>query len=348
MQKFDIPPTIDISLETEGNHEIVDDAIYEGIKAELELCPEIKSDNLEQITEKIIEKLGIKEEKDIIILDAMLGVRANMQRNFTRLKIEKGKEGKDFKILRELAIEDAIWMDKITNIIKSIKNDNNLPEKDKIIAINNIWNDLEKQYSNNQEYFELLKEKGDKYDLSYKANKRGICGQLAAESLIEGLNNITQLSKVDSFRIESSTAEEDVDEKIDFFIIVTVGNNISKIPCQVKTRRYDSSTADFVCKNLITYVKKSENQKFLESDGNKIPSFFEEKVVSELEEFKIKALDKYDEGLFVIIPDGEASYRTGKQKRRRTKINLLDKSGEAHEIIKDQFFKQFSVKFRKY
>jgi len=345
MQTFDMPtPIADFLLDGDKNHEIENESISEKIIRELEFYPKINSDNFELITEEIIEKFGFKNENEVILVDAIVGAKANMSRNIDKIKMSE--ENKDKKILRKFAIEDASWMQKISDIIKSIKINKTLSETDKLKAINTTWSDLEKLYKNNEEYFALIKSKGEKHDLTFKGNKYGICGQLASESLMKEVSQNSNLLNVDSVAVESSTAEEDVDEKIDFFIIVTCGDIVSKIPCQVKARRYDNLNATFISQNLVTYVKRDTTNGFKESSEDIITSKYEEKIITKLEEFKKKVLKNYEEGLFFIIPYGDASYKKGKQKNRRVMIKILDDSGEVHEKIKDEFLEQFYKKFR--
>ncbi|MEA2098050.1 MAG: hypothetical protein U9P70_03180 [Patescibacteria group bacterium] len=312
--------------------------IGERISLELRDVPEIDYENFDSIKDEMIQKIGIENEEDFVLLESMMGLRLNISRNIERVKMINGNN-KDKDIFRNYAIEDAEWMDLIAEHITSINNDSSLKKKEKLDKIHLFWKDLERAYKDFEIYYKDFTASLKEDNLDFDCKKNGILGQVAAEDLVNGINEISEELNIKEISIRSSTSKEDVDEKIDFYVSIEYLNGLTNtMPCQVKAHKNTSYTGRFILDNLITKVTKISNDELKLSRDIKVPSAAEEQIIKDLEIFKERALTEHKEGLFIIIPYGKAVYR--KTKRKVEEVDLLGENGQAHERLKEAFVSQ--------
>ena len=319
---------------------MINENIGMGTRMNLELrdIPEIDSENFDSIKEEVSQKIGIEDEEDLALLESMMGLRLNISRNIERVKMINGND-KNKDIFRNYAIEDAEWMDLIAEHITSINNDSGLKRKEKVEKVHLFWMDLKRAYKDFEIYYKdftcRLKEDGYGFD----DVKNGVLGQVAAENLMDGVNEIAEELDIEEISIESSTSKEDVDEKNDFYVKVKYSDGLTKtMPCQVKAHKSTPSAGRFILDNLITKVTEISHDELKLSRDIKIPSDIEEKAIKDLEIFKDRALGKCKEGLFIMIPYGKAVYR--EKKKRVKEVNLLEENGYVHEHLKEAFVSQ--------
>ena len=318
--------------------EIANENLSIGIRMNLELrdIPEINSENFDSIREEVSQKIGVEHEEDLALLESMMGLRLNINRNIERVKMSGNEKS---GILRDFAIEDAEWMSLIAERITSINNDSSLKKKDKSDKIHLFWKDLERAYKDFEIYYKDfvngLKEGG--YD--FNNEKNGILGQIAAENLMDGVNEIAEELNIKEISVRSSTSEEDVDEKKDFYVYIEYSNGLTKtMPCQVKAHKSTPNTGRFILDNLITKVTEISHDELKLSRDIKIPSAVEERTIEDLEIFKKKALKDHKEGLLIMIPYGKAVYR--KTRRKVEEVNLVEENGYVHKHLKEAFMLQ--------
>ncbi|MCK4592756.1 hypothetical protein KAT63_04970 [Candidatus Parcubacteria bacterium] len=311
--------------------------IGDKINSELREIPEINIENFDSIKKEISQKIGIENEEDCALLESMIGLRLNIIRNIERVKMSNGNEKRS--LLRNYAIEDSEWMDLIAEHIISINNDSSIKKKDKLNKIHLFWKDLEKAYKDFEIFYKDsingLSESGYGFD----DGKKGILGQVAAEDLMNGINEISEELNIKKVSVRSSTSKEDVDENIDFFVDVEYSNGLTEtMPCQAKAHKNTSYTGRFLLDNIITRATEISSNELKLSRDIKVPSAVEEKTIEDLKIFKKKALKKYKEGLFIMVPYGKAVYR--KSKRKVEEVNLLGENGQVHKHLKDAFILQ--------
>jgi len=325
-------------LDNSFGNEMAGEDISMGTRMNLELrnIPEINPENFDSVKEEVSQKIGIGHEEDRIKLESMMGLRLNINRNIKRVEMgSKEKSG----LLRDFAIEDSEWVDLIAEHITSINNDSSLKKKEKLDKIHLFWKDLEKAYRDFEIYYKDfingLKESGYGFD----DRKKGILGQVAAEDLMNGINEVSEELNIKEISVRPSTSKEDVDEKIDFFVDVEYSDGSTEtMPCQAKAHKSTSYTGKFILDNLITKVTRTSHDELKLSRDIKVPSAVEEKTIEDLEIFKKRALKKHKEGLFIMVPYGKAVYR--KTKRKVEEVNLLEENGQVHKHLKEAFMSQ--------
>lgn len=326
------------SLDNSFGNEMAGEDISMGTRMNLELrdTPEITFENFDFIEEEISKKIGIKEEEDIVLLESMMGLRLNIGRNIERVKMgSKEKSG----LLRDFAVEDAEWMDLIVEHIKSINNDSKLKKKDKLDKVHLFWKDLEKAYKDFEIYYKDFINGLEESGYGFDDRKKGILGQVGAEDLMNGINEVSEELNIEKISVRSSTSKEDVDEKIDFLVDIEYSNGLTEtMPCQAKARKSASNAGRFIFDNLVTKVTRTSHDELKLSRDIKVPSAVEEKTIEDLEIFKKRALKKYKEGLFIMVPYGKAVYR--KTKRKVEEVNLLEENGQVHKHLKEAFMSQ--------
>lgn len=244
-----------------------------------------------------------------------------------------------YHLLRDFAIEDSEWMGLIAEHITSINNNLSLKKKDKLDKIHLFWKDLEKAYKDFEIYYKDFINGLGESGYGFDDGKKGILGQVAAEDLMNGINEVSEESNINEISVRPSTSKEDVDEKIDFFVDVEYSDGSTEtMPCQVKAHKNTSSAGKFILDNLITKITKSSRNELKLSRDIKAPSTAEEKTVEDVEKFRKRALKKYKEGLFIMIPYGKAVYR--KTKKKVEEVNLLEENGQVHKHLKEAFMSQ--------
>lgn len=292
------------------------------IRQELRILPKIDSNNYQEIMAQVIDKLGLKDEEEKNIVEAKVGVRANISRNLERIKMldKKGQE----TVFRDFALEDARWMQKVGECIKNIKSDNFILKKEKEKMIENVWRELREIYNDYKAYYKDFNNECKKYGYDFESNEKGIKGQIAAEELFNIANDYLQENNAGEINIVLATPQQDVDEKTDFFIEVKYasGNSIV-MPVQVKAPDFNEKTQSYLSDHLVTSVLKS--------------SYSE---VEKIEKFRKGALKKHDRGLYITIPQGEAlEIKPGKKPGKKIKkvIQLLENDGTAADDTKKRF-----------
>lgn len=329
-------------LDNSFGNEMAGEDISIGMRMNLELrdIPEITLENFDSIKEEVSQKIGIEDEEDLVLLESMMGLRLNINRNIERIKTDsKEKSG----LLRDFAIEDSEWMGLITEHITSINNDSSLKEKDKLDKIHLFWKDLEKAYKDFEIYYKDFINGLEESGYGFDDGKKGILGQVAAEDLMSGINEVSDELDLKEISVRSSTFKEDVDEKIDFFVDIEYADGLTEtMPCQVKAHKNTSFAGKFILDNLITKVTKNSSNELKLSRDIKAPSTAEEKTIKDLEIFKKRALKKYKEGLFIMIPYGKAVYR--KTKKMVEEVDLLGENGQTHKHLKKAFMLQLKEK----
>lgn len=313
------------------------DSISGRIRQELRALPRIDSENYQGLTKQVAERLGIKRKEDMDLLEAKFGVRRNIYQNLEKVKM-MDKEGKE-KVYRDFALEDSKWMQKVGDCIKNIKASEIIPEKDKKKEIDNVWREMKEIYDDYEIYYKDFKIAGGKETDNFESNKNGILGQVAAEELFKKADAAFRERGICGIRVEAATPQEDVDKKIDFYIVIEFGKNSSKvIPCQVKARGFDSKSGAFIASNLVVRVSDDLREGLKISARDKNPSNCEIKTIEDLEIFRKRALKEFKEGLFIIVPHGKAEIG------KKEKVNLLEEDGEVHKSIEKGFLKQLSKK----
>ena len=191
----------------------------------------------------------------------------------------------------------------------------------------------------------------DKYDIRKKpeAIKRGILAEIATMDLLEEMAKKFEGCK--KVEIEYSTPEEDVYQKIDFFLIITLENGeIIKVPIQVTSCDFSAPTNGHLDKKEKTNLDKkiefvlgntihtSETVKDIEINPNyKYQKGIEEKIK--------KFFDENEKGIFVFIPFGKIKDKEFDSIRGEdTRKDCVYENGKPSRMLRDHFNKNLTIK----
>ena len=299
------------------------------------------------------------EEKDVEISEDIerytrfaISEKTNFLRDLKRLGINKDNlKEEERKPLREMALKDAEW---IGDVVEYIRENRDNPKE-----IEKFWKEYDKNFLSFKEH-KKNKNFTTKYNIEEgpEVTKRGILAEIAAMDLAEEImNSFKMCEKVE---IKYSTPEQDVYDKVDFFLVVTLKNGkVIEIPVQVtscdlskpinnpldqknktgleikREREELNRKTKFVLSNAIHTIITAEEmeidssypyQKILE---NKIAKFFK--------------INK--DGVLIVVPFGKVKDKefdpAGGEETRK---ECVRKNGEPSRIVKNHFEKNPTIK----
>ncbi len=217
-------------------------------------------DNFDQVKSEILEDI---ENNDLAfdgaerLLTAYLGVRFAVLSHLRREELALQAGGK--RHVTALDRLHAEWMGSTEEFIAEMRADQ--PEE-----IENFWQFFEQS-------FDESPSQEKKIALIYEY---GVLAQMAAKGLIRDLGALAQETWRDiEVDIRSASAEEDVEDKVDFWIITKNGRREKELPCQVTyidigsgVRQDKMKKGEFVKNNYINFRCPSESQ--LRTDNTKL------------------------------------------------------------------------------
>ncbi len=309
---------------------------------EIEVDPEnpvvAVSDIIEYLKERDIEiSEDIKKYTEFAISE-----KNNFLQDLKRLKIDRDNPNKEEKeLLKEMALKDTEWMG---DAIEYIRKNKDNPEE-----IEKFWKEYDKTFLSFKEH-ENNKDFTKRYSIEQgpEVVKRGILAEIAAMDLLKELvNGFKGCKKVE---IEYSTPEEDVYDKIDFFLIVTLENGrIKRIPVQVKSCNISGFTNNysnikelerktrFVLDNVINTdetknIRIDKKYKYQVRAGKRMNEFFG--IEKNKNGIKINK-----GGFFVILPNGKMNpkFLNPQDESGKTTENCIDKKGIPSEALRSHF-----------
>lgn len=322
---------IEESKTHEGGKNSFDDEMWKA----LEVLPKIDSKNYKNITEQVIKSLNAEGDEKQAAVEKIEAL-AHISRGLEKIGM-LDEEGKKITY-RMLAIEDAAWMQRMGNRIKSIKENKDILEEDKQKKIESIWRSVKEIYRNYGKYYEDFKSDSRGYNIGdYDGTKNGVRGQRAAELQCSEMGKLIKKLNLGNVEVLPSTPEEDVDLQTDFYLKIQYGNGFEReFPCQVKAKLYDSRSAKFIIENMVVVIdnEPKDLEKILKDDCDRV-----REVKEGMAKFRDKALaGKFKKGIFIIVPYGSATLDKGKKKKE---FKLLSDDGEAADYVKDVFIEQF-------
>ena len=291
---------------------------------------------------KYLEEEDIEVSKDMRKYIEMIGVGTIA--NFFR-----DKERAENKDSVKMALADAKWMGAI---IEYIRENRDNPKK-----IEELWQQYDTSFLN------LKKQSNEDFPDKYnrrrgpKVTKRGILTEIAAMDLLEEMAN--SFEGCEKVEIEYSTPKEDVHQKIDFFLIVTLENGkLVKIPVQVtscdlskpidnplderektwldikKEREGLDRKIEFVLGNTI---HTSETVKDIEIN----PDYkYQEGIEDKMKKF----FDENGDGIFVFVPYGKIKDKKFDSIRGEdTRKKCVRENGEPSRALKDHFNRNSTI-----
>jgi hypothetical protein len=275
----------------------------EQIKNKIIMNRKINLGNYKEIAEKTLEEI---KKSPMLYFDGVedeiyfyIDIKVSSLNEEAR-ELAKGHPEKEKGIL-EMDLRNSEWMDKISKFI--FKNREN-PQ-----VIESFW----------KRFDEIFRSTTFVDAKQGQVLKQGILTQMAAMDLVKGLEEEAKAAtgKNISISIEYSKPEEDVFDKVDFWVVVSCGGREKKVPCQVKSldmKYVDKRKTKYLENNIVNFSYPLTNKK-LE---------FEHPNEYKLEEFFRKYPQQ--DAILVMLPS------LGKQ--------YVSNSGVARKDVTDEFTKK--------
>ena len=286
-----------------------------------------------------LEEEGVEISKDLEkYTEFAISEKTNFLQYLERLGINRDNPTKEeIKKLKEMAIRDAEW---IGNVVEYIRENKDNPKE-----IKNFWKEYDKtflsfkEHENNKDFT-----KGYNIKEGPEVVKRGILTEVAAMDLLEEIAN--DFEKCKKVKIEYSTSEQDVYDKIDFFLVVTFKNGkVKKIPVQVKScdisnfanrgsnKKELERKIQFVLDNVINTNKTGKN--VLINQEYK----YQTRAKKRMDEFFNVSKNINKDGFFIILPYGEINpkFLNPQDKSGKATESCIDKKGVPSEALRDHF-----------